>query len=98
MLRSSKPITVQLEAKAFKQMKNLKFLIVDDLRTCGQLTYLPNGLRLLDWPSYSFALPSTFCPKKLVQLNMPHSHITLETLIKQVCLLVFMNYKSFNLI
>ncbi|KAK9996134.1 hypothetical protein SO802_020820 [Lithocarpus litseifolius] len=46
--------------------------------------YLPIGLRLLDWPDYSFPLPSTFCPQLLVELNMPYSCIALEEPFRQV--------------
>ena len=86
------PITIQLEAKAFKKMKNLRFLIVDNVQTFEGLKYLPNGLRLLNWPDYAFPLPSSFCPKNLVHLNMPRSKVILQELLNQVWLLVVMNF------
>ncbi|XP_050284950.1 disease resistance protein RUN1-like [Quercus robur] len=46
------------------------------LHNFGCLEYLPNELRFLDWPGYPFSsLPSNFCPKKLVVLNMSRSRL-----------------------
>ena len=84
MLRSPNPITVQLHAKAFERMENLKFLIVRNVHIYEELKFLPNGLRLLEWPGYHFSLPSKYCPQQLVAFGMPHSHIRLEKLSKQV--------------
>ncbi|XP_030927055.1 disease resistance protein RRS1-like [Quercus lobata] len=76
MLRSPKSTTVQLEAQIFRNMKNLRFLIIHNVHFLGGLEYLPNGLRLLDWDTYpSSSLPSSFCPKKLVVLRMPRNRI-----------------------
>ena len=95
MLSSPKLITLHLNAKAFERMENLKFLIVHNVRICEDLKYLPNGLRLLDWPDYSFSLPSTFCPQQLFKLNMPRSCIRLENLFNKVRLLIDVNYYFF---
>ncbi|KAL4613855.1 hypothetical protein ACB092_07G011600 [Castanea dentata] len=95
MLCFHKPITVTLAPKAFKRMRNLKFLIVDNVHICEELKYLPNGLRFLQLPNYPFPLPSNFCPQKLVTLEMPHSRIRLEKLFKQE--FQFQNLKSINL-
>ena len=84
MLHSPNPITVQLHAKAFKKMKNLKFLIVRNVLISEELKYLPNGLKLLEWHQYPFSLPSNYCHQQLVVLEMPHSCIRLEKLFKQV--------------
>ena len=92
MLHSPNPITVQLHAKAFKRMENLKFLIVRNVHICEELKFLPNGLRLLECTGYHFSLPSKYCPQQLVAFGMPHSHIRLEKLFKQVWLLVSLNY------
>ncbi|XP_075674248.1 TMV resistance protein N-like [Castanea sativa] len=94
-LCSHKPTTVTLAANTLKRMRHLKFLIVDDVHICKKLKYLPNGLRLLQLPNYPFPLPSNFCPKKLVTLEMPRSHIRLEKLFKQE--FQFQNLKSINL-
>ncbi|XP_050260330.1 disease resistance protein RPV1-like isoform X2 [Quercus robur] len=95
MLSFHKPITVTLAPTAFKRMRNLKFLIVDNVHICEELKYLPNGLRFLQLPNYPFSLPSNFCPQKLVTLEMPHSRIQLEKLFKQE--FQFQNLKSINL-
>ena len=90
MLRSpkSKSTTVQIEAEIFRNMKNLRFLIIHNVHFHGGLEYLPNGLRLLDWDTYPFSsLPSSFCPKKLAVLRMPRNRIV-EPLM-QVWSLVF---------
>ncbi|KAM4097556.1 hypothetical protein ACJW30_07G010000 [Castanea mollissima] len=83
MLCFHEPITVTLAPKAFKRMRNLKFLIVDNVHICEELKYLPNGLRLLHLPNYPFPLPFDFCPQKLVTLKMPRSRVRLENLFKQ---------------
>ena len=85
MLHSSDPITVQLHAKAFKKMENLKFLMVRNVLISEELKYLPNGLKVFEWDQYPFSLPSNFCPQKLVVLEMPRSSCnSLEKLFKQV--------------
>ena len=73
-----------IEAKAFEKMKNLKFLIVRNVHICEELEYLPNGLRLLQWPEFPFSLPSNYYPRQLVGLEMPHCLIRLETTFKLV--------------
>ena len=95
MLSFHKPITVTLAPKAFKRMRNLKFLIVDNVHICEELKYLPNGLRFLQLPNYPFPLPSNFCPQKLVTLEMPHSRIQLEKLFKQVWFSLKIMFKIF---
>ena len=88
MLRPPKSTTVQLEAQIFRNMKNLRFLIIHNVHFHGGFEYLPNGLRLLDWDTYPFSsLPSSFCPKKLAVLRMPRNRIV-EPLM-QVWSLVF---------
>ena len=84
MWHSPNPTTVQLHAKAFKKMKNLKFLMVHNVLVSKELKYLPNGLKLLEWHEYPFSLPSNYCPQQLVVLKMPRSCIRLEKLFMQV--------------
>ncbi|KAK4583266.1 hypothetical protein RGQ29_026165 [Quercus rubra] len=83
MWHSPNPTTVQLHAKAFKKMKNLKFLMVHNVLVSKELKYLPNGLKLLEWHEYPFSLPSNYCPQQLVVLKMPRSCIRLEKLFMQ---------------
>nr|XP_023911110.1 disease resistance-like protein DSC2 isoform X3 [Quercus suber] len=95
MLHSPNPITVQLHAKAFKKMENLKFLMVRNVLISEELKYLPNELTILDWDPYPFSLPSNFCPQQLVVLETPSSCIRLKKLFKQGSF--FKNLKSLNL-
>ena len=48
MLCSPEPAKLQLEAKCFEKIKNLKFLIIGNANICGGFEYLSNGLRLLE--------------------------------------------------
>ena len=96
MLHPPQSKTVELHPKAFKRMKNLKFLVVANVHVRRGFTYLPRQLRLLDWPDYPFSLPSNFFPEHLVTLNMPHSHVGLKSLFSQVWFFELMNYDSFT--
>ena len=84
MWHSPEPRTVNLQASTFKKMRNLKFLLVENVQIFKQLKYLPNELRLLQWPEYNFPLPIGFYPQNLVVLNMPNSKIGPEKLFKPV--------------
>ncbi|XP_050244577.1 disease resistance protein RUN1-like [Quercus robur] len=83
MWNSPIPRLVKLQANAFKNMRNLKFLLVENVRISKALKYLPNELRLLQWSKYDFPLPLKFCPHNLVVLNMPNSRIRWEKVLKQ---------------
>ncbi|XP_004289231.1 PREDICTED: TMV resistance protein N-like [Fragaria vesca subsp. vesca] len=66
-----------LSAKCFKKMKNLQLFININARFSGEIIYLPNQFRFLDWPGFpAQSLPSDFNPQKLVRLNMPNSRIS----------------------
>ncbi|KAL4645675.1 hypothetical protein ACB092_02G251600, partial [Castanea dentata] len=95
MWHSSKPRTVNLKANTFKNMRNLKFLLVENIRITKGLKYLPNELRLLQWPEYDFLLPLKFYPHNLVALNMPNTQNRLGILLKQDR--AFENLKNINL-
>lgn len=70
------PPEINLRATSFSGMKNLKFFKARDAYFSGDIKYLPNNLRLIDWPEFPFeSLPSNFDPKKLVKLNMPRSRM-----------------------
>ncbi|XP_030958555.1 TMV resistance protein N-like [Quercus lobata] len=88
---------LQLEAKSFEKMKKLKFLIVANVDICGDIEYLPNELRLLDWPEFPLStLPPNFHPQKLIALNMPQSQVVLDKILKmgQFKNLTYMNFHS----
>jgi hypothetical protein len=89
------PTKVQFNDQ-FLKMKNLRLLIICNIKSCGCLEYLPNGLKLLDWQGFPWSsLSPKFYPKKLVSLNLSHSRI--EKPFKQVCYLVFINYYLYKL-
>uniref|UniRef100_A0A2N9IK80 ADP-ribosyl cyclase/cyclic ADP-ribose hydrolase n=1 Tax=Fagus sylvatica TaxID=28930 RepID=A0A2N9IK80_FAGSY len=69
------PTKVQFNDQ-FLKMKNLRLLIICNIKSCGCLEYLPNGLKLLDWQGFPWSsLPPKFYPKHLVSLNLSHSRI-----------------------
>ena len=84
MLHSPQLIEVQLHRKAFQKMKNLKFLMVENVNILEPLEFLPHSLIFLNWPNYPFHWPSEYFPKQLVAIEMPNSHIRLPKLISQV--------------
>ena len=84
MLYSLEPRMVNLQANTFKNMRNLKFLLFKNVQISEELKYLPNELKLLQWPEYDFPLPLKFYPHNLAVLKMPNSQIILEKLLKQV--------------
>ncbi|KAL4636710.1 hypothetical protein ACB092_03G027600 [Castanea dentata] len=97
MICSPERAKLQLEAKCLEKMKNLKFLIVNNVDICGGIGYLPNELRLLDWPEFPFSsLPFNFRPQKLITLNMPESQVILDKLLEmgQFRNLTYMNFRS----
>ncbi|XP_050266965.1 disease resistance protein RUN1-like isoform X2 [Quercus robur] len=83
MLHSPELLNVQLHPNVFKKMGNLKILLVDNINICEAIQYLPNGIKILYWRKYPFRLPSKYCPRQLVGLDMPYSRIGLEKLCKQ---------------
>jgi len=73
-------IQVQWNGKAFKEMKNLRILIIEDSTFSTGPEHLPNSLRVLDWSSYpSPSLPFDFNPKRLEILLMPESCLQIFT-------------------
>ncbi|XP_030961369.1 TMV resistance protein N-like isoform X3 [Quercus lobata] len=83
MLHSPGPVKVQLHTEAFRNMENLKFLIVENVHICEPLEFLPHKLIFLKWPNYPFHWPSEYFPEQLVAIEMPHSRIRLPKLITQ---------------
>ena len=67
---------VQWDGMAFKEMNNLKTLIVKGGCFFNGPKHLPKSLRVLEWWGYpSRSFPSDFQPKKLVRLQLPYSHL-----------------------
>ena len=83
MICAPEPSKIQLEPNCFEKMENLNFLMVSNVDICGDLKYLPNGLRVLDWRGFPLSsLPFNFHPQKLTVLNMPESRVILYKLLK----------------
>ncbi|XP_065876426.1 disease resistance protein RUN1-like isoform X2 [Euphorbia lathyris] len=67
---------IRLNDEAFVKMKRLRILLVRNAHITGGLLDLPNELRWLEWPACPLlSMPSGFCARKLVGLNMHHSSI-----------------------
>ncbi|XP_016648318.1 PREDICTED: disease resistance protein TAO1-like [Prunus mume] len=77
MLNSPKEdYEIFLNVDCFSKMKNLKIFMNYNVFLSGDIGYLPNMLRVLDWyscPLQSF--PPKFHPKGLRLLNLPYSPI-----------------------
>ena len=83
MICSAEPSKIQLEPKCLEKMKNLKFLMASNVDICGDLEYIPNGLRVLDWHGFPLSsLPSNFCPQKLTVLSMLESRVIFYKLLE----------------
>ncbi|CAL2278869.1 unnamed protein product [Prunus armeniaca] len=69
---------IYLSNDSFSKMKNLRLFINVNARFYGDhVDYLSNELRFLHWPGCPLqTLPSTFNPRKLVELHMPHSRLS----------------------
>ena len=89
MLHPPELVHVQLHPYVFIRMENLKILIVGNICVGEAIQYFPDGITIFRWPKYPFRLPSNYCPRQLVGLDMPYSRIGLEKLCKQVQLLIF---------
>ncbi|XP_040998240.1 disease resistance protein RUN1-like [Juglans microcarpa x Juglans regia] len=64
-----------LDSKVIKKMVNLRLLHINRNAqfSGGPPNYLPNEIRVLDWPEYPWSiLPSNFHGKKLVEFRMPN--------------------------
>ncbi|MED6183287.1 hypothetical protein PIB30_036473 [Stylosanthes scabra] len=88
-------VEIKWDGTAFKEMKNLKTLIIKNGCFSKGLKYLPNSLRVLEWwryPSNSF--PYDFQPKELSILKLPHNlHVSsnLDSLSKKLVTLKILN-------
>ncbi|XP_062030685.1 disease resistance protein RPV1-like [Rosa rugosa] len=76
IIKLPKRDAICLGTKSFEGMKNLKFFINCNADLSGEISYLPNELRLLVWPGYPLkSLPPNYHPGKLIVLRMPSSNI-----------------------
>ncbi|ONH91384.1 hypothetical protein PRUPE_8G111200 [Prunus persica] len=91
------PDDICLSGDSFSKMKNLRLFINVNARFSGDhVDYLSNELRFLHWPNCPLqTLPSTFNPRKLVELYMPYSRLSqLGEGFKRLQNLTSMNFKS----
>jgi hypothetical protein len=85
-------LIIQLSPKSFKKMKRLRLFISRNAHFSEEPKFLPNELRLLDWPEYSGeSLPSNFCGQNLSVLRMPYSRIKELKRVQVELLLLFIN-------
>nr|XP_016497030.1 PREDICTED: TMV resistance protein N-like [Nicotiana tabacum] len=77
---------VNLSTKAFKKMKNLRVLIMDELHISGDFELLSKVLRWLSWKKCPLkCIPSNFPAENLVALDMQESDIQEFQLNLQCC-------------
>ncbi|CAL8176290.1 unnamed protein product [Prunus armeniaca] len=91
------PDDICLSGDSFSKMKNLQLFINVNARFFGDhVDYLSNELRFLHWPDCPLqTLPSTFNPRKLVELHMPCSRLSqLGEGFKRLQNLTSMNFES----
>ncbi|XP_057437315.1 disease resistance protein RUN1-like [Lotus japonicus] len=71
-LSSTEEGTISWDGKGFKNMENLKTLIIKNVHFSEAPKYLPSSLRVLDWQSYpSQYLPPNFYPGNLSICKLP---------------------------
>ncbi|KAL2339965.1 hypothetical protein Fmac_007905 [Flemingia macrophylla] len=88
---------IEWDGMAFKQMTNLKTLIIRDAIFTNGPKHLPNSLRVLEWWRYpSSSLPFEFYPKKLVNLRLPYSCICSRSLDFLMSKKMFVNTRVLN--
>ncbi|XP_061343744.1 TMV resistance protein N-like [Gastrolobium bilobum] len=88
---------VEWDGNGFKQMRNLKTLIIRNARFSEGPKHLPSSLRVLEWWEYpSPSLPSNFNPKKLVILELPQSRLVSIDLLMSNKVFVNMKVLNFN--
>ncbi|XP_057758512.1 TMV resistance protein N-like isoform X3 [Arachis stenosperma] len=82
---------IKWDGEAFAKMNNLKILFIHQHCCLEGPKKLPNSLRVLKWRYYpSRSLPSDFCPKKLVMLDLSYSLLNLIQLQKKFMNLQFL--------
>ncbi|XP_031736894.1 TMV resistance protein N [Cucumis sativus] len=72
----SNPTRLDVDSRAFRNMKNLRLLIVRNARFSTNVEYLPDNLKWIKWHGFSHRfLPLSFLKKNLVGLDLRHSLI-----------------------
>ncbi|ONI21282.1 hypothetical protein PRUPE_2G057600 [Prunus persica] len=76
IVKLPEPAEITLNPECFCNMVNLEIFINRNASLCGHINYLPNALRLIDWDRCQLqSLPPNFQGNRLVEFNMPRSHI-----------------------
>ncbi|CAL2239095.1 unnamed protein product [Prunus armeniaca] len=76
IMKLPEPAEITLNPECFRNMVNLEIFINRNASLCGNINYLPNTLRLIDWDRCQLqSLPPNFQGNRLVEFNMPRSHI-----------------------
>ncbi|XP_020412384.1 TMV resistance protein N isoform X2 [Prunus persica] len=76
MVKLPEPAEITLNPECFRNMVNLQIFINHNASLCGDINYLPNALRFIDWPNCQLqSLPSEFHPVRLAVCNMPAGRI-----------------------
>ncbi|ONI21478.1 hypothetical protein PRUPE_2G068900 [Prunus persica] len=97
MLKFSKADEIRLHSKCFAGMINLEIFINRNVFLSGDVEYLPNELRLIDWGGYRCQLqflPSEFHQVHLVDFNMPGGRIKRLGKLKNMPKLTSMNLRG----
>ncbi|KAL2334994.1 hypothetical protein Fmac_016207 [Flemingia macrophylla] len=97
VLNRLKNKVVDWDGMAFKEMTNLRTLIIRDGIFTNGPKHLPRSLRVLEWLRYSSpSLPFEFHPKKLVILRLPYSCICSGSLDLLMSKKLFLNMRVLN--
>ncbi|XP_038889774.1 disease resistance protein RPV1-like isoform X2 [Benincasa hispida] len=72
-----KPTELNIDSRAFENVKNLVLLKVNNATSSeSTLDFLPSSLRWISWPRFPFpSLPSSYKMDNLIELNLPYSSI-----------------------
>ncbi|XP_021800562.1 TMV resistance protein N-like, partial [Prunus avium] len=86
------PAEITLNPECFRNMVNLQIFRSHNASLRGNINYLPNALRIIDWPSCQLqSLPPNFQGNRLVEFEMPGSHIRQLEGFKHLPNLTYMN-------
>ncbi|XP_016649669.1 PREDICTED: TMV resistance protein N-like [Prunus mume] len=92
VVKLPEPAEIILNPECFRNMVNLQIFINHNASLCGNINYLPNALRFIDWPSCQLqSLPPNFQGNRLVGFNMLGSHIRQLEGFKDLANLTYMN-------
>ncbi|XLR24751.1 hypothetical protein S83_052651 [Arachis hypogaea] len=96
--KKNKVVQVEWDGLAFKDMVNLKTLIIKNGSFSEGPKYLPNNLRVLDWRRYPLkGFPDDFQPKHLCMLKLPEylfESYKLDSLSKNLASLNVLNFEN----